>query len=369
MKVAVNFKEKDHSIELLKIIAMIMIVTLHLVSQTKMLSIYSNNIFSYSTVWIIHAFNFVAVNCYVLITGYFGVNSKFNFSKILRLWLQIFFYSILIYLILLLTGNVEFKILKLLQAILLISFKNYWFATMYIGLYLLMPFLNIFIAKLSKNQYKNLLIICFILFSVWPTIIPWFDNLNFGGSYSITWFINLYLIGGYLKKYFDFYKIKSKYYLYIYIAFSTLTFLSLAVIEKFSISYFSNDILYSYNSFSVLLASIALFCYFKTLKIKNVKFIKLISFFAPLTFGVYLIHENQNIRKILWSSITVYKNINPLLLIVYIYFCSIFIYVVLSLIDYIRKILFKKIDKKVDESSILKRLSMCYFEGRVKEDD
>lgn len=47
---------------------------------------------------VLHSFSIVAVNCFVLITGYFLCTAEFNYKKILNLWIQVEVYSIGIYL-------------------------------------------------------------------------------------------------------------------------------------------------------------------------------------------------------------------------------------------------------------------------------
>jgi len=51
----------------------------------------------------------IGVNIFMLITGYFMVNSKFNFKKLLRLGLQVLFYSVGFMLIFYLTGLSDFN--------------------------------------------------------------------------------------------------------------------------------------------------------------------------------------------------------------------------------------------------------------------
>ena len=58
-----------------------------------------------------------------------------------------------------------------------------------------------------------------------------------------------------------------------------------------------------YNNIFVLMESIALFMFFKQLNIKNTKIIKIVEFIAPLTLAVYLIHEQSQLRTVLYDKI------------------------------------------------------------------
>ncbi len=61
--------------------------------------------------------------------------------------------------------------------------------------------------------------------------------------------------------------------------------------------------LYNYNSINVFLAAVFLFLYFRNLNIKNSKIINIVSKIAPLAFGVYIIHEQIVLRKVLYLQI------------------------------------------------------------------
>lgn len=114
--------------DILKIISMFMVVLLHATNfgiQNIKIEIGSIN---YFIVWIIRIFSMVAVNCFVLISGYFLCQKKENkeniLKKIIRLWVQTEMYSIGLYLLLcfipqngvrfsinqrIIAGNVQFK--------------------------------------------------------------------------------------------------------------------------------------------------------------------------------------------------------------------------------------------------------------------
>lgn len=90
--------------DILKIISMFMVVLLHATNygiQDIKIEIGSIN---YFIVWIIRIISMVAVNCFVLISGYFLCQKKENkeniLKKIIRLWIQTEMYSIGIYLLL-----------------------------------------------------------------------------------------------------------------------------------------------------------------------------------------------------------------------------------------------------------------------------
>ena len=87
----------------------------------------------------------VATNVYVVISGYLLCEKTFKIKKVFNLWFQILFYSVIIYLVLIITNQIDFSLTSLVKVLMPISGNQYWFARVYLGLYILSPFLNILI--------------------------------------------------------------------------------------------------------------------------------------------------------------------------------------------------------------------------------
>ena len=82
--------------ELLRIIAMLMIIVLHYIVKGNMSAeLYDDGSAENHLWWLIEAFCNVAVNAYVLISGYFLVNARWKVSRLISLICQVLFYSIL----------------------------------------------------------------------------------------------------------------------------------------------------------------------------------------------------------------------------------------------------------------------------------
>lgn len=174
-----ELKQRFSNLELLRIISMLMIIMLHLLNFWGLLNTY--NTFSWKSVfvWTMESLSFVAVNCYVIISGYFLVESKFKFKKIFSIWTEVLFYSVIIYFGLLCTHQIEFRYRHLLHNMLPVIFGNYWFVTVYLMLYILSPFLNKLVNSLNKKQYTYLLLIILVFFSILPTFIPSNNTINY----------------------------------------------------------------------------------------------------------------------------------------------------------------------------------------------
>lgn len=106
-----NKKTRDANFELLRIIAMIMIIILHFNNggNNILISVDKNSMQWYFFYFLEYSC-IIAVNLYVMISGYYMIKSKIKIKKMLMLELQILFYSILVYIILSCFKYVDFRL-------------------------------------------------------------------------------------------------------------------------------------------------------------------------------------------------------------------------------------------------------------------
>lgn len=312
--------------EILRIVAMLMIVCLHYLSKSGLLGNPSRSEMGAAAyfAWIIEAFCLVAVNVYILISGYFGTAKISNadnksafeiIKKPLIIWKQVLFYSFVIGMIALLTGMRQFDKYQFFSYIFPVVTEHYWFATSYIILCLLMPFLNEGIKKLAKNELKLLIISMLVIFSVSKSVIPMQLPWDKYG-YDVLWFIVVYLSGAYIRRYgLPFIDKRSK-AVCVYVLSELIVFLSFVF---FRLVFFKTgsfeDLInygYTYNFIFCYTGAIGLFLAFGSFKnkntdgkqiIKNSKIKTTIELFSKATFGVYLIHEHIDMRG-LWIKFT-----------------------------------------------------------------
>jgi len=300
----ISTKKQNHlretNFELLRIIAMVMVVALHYMyhgGALKGTAPYSVNWF-FS--WIIEAFCIIAPNCYILVSGYFLINSEFKAKKLRNLWLQVLFYSISIYFLLIGFGAINFNIFDCIKSCMPVLLGRYWFATTYIVMYIFSPYLNIAIRSMDNKQMQKLIIIMFATLSIWPTFFLYGPDIT--GGYSIIQFVYLYFIASYIRLHWDF-NIECYYYFLLYLLVVLLLVAEEMVILTFSPNRSNTSLLYHYNSVLVVLASICFFLFFRGISIKNIIINKSIVYIAGLTFGVYLISDNDFLRDILYDNI------------------------------------------------------------------
>lgn len=312
-----------------------------------------NNLVEFSPnsciVWILEIACFGAVNIYALITGYVYINGKHKYSKFLNLWLSVFFYSFFITLIYKFVTPNNIDIITLIKSAFPVITYQYWYFTSYFCLFAFIPFINILIKNLSKNQHKYLIfsiIICFCILNLASSILG-LDIFGLGKGYSFLWLMSLYIIGAYLKLYEDdLKKYRKDKFLYVYILAICCTFL-LRLISKYMkfklLGILSNDsgVFVSYISPFTLLSAIGFVLFFSRLEFKN-NAKKIILKISKLSFGVYLIHEQSLIKSTFianqFASLALF---NPIIIVSNIIVKSFIIFACCLIIEWIRQKLFE----------------------------
>ena len=292
----------------------------------------------------------IGVDVFILITGYFLIEDEaemIKIKKVLKLWGQIIFYSILLFVFGELSAvniSVLSVIKNLIQSLFPITYSLWWFASTYFILYFIHPFINKLINSLNIKMYQNLLIMLIIFWCIIPTI----STREFEGN-SLLWFITLYLVSGYARKYGFNPNLKAKQYLIIAsisIVFMYGTNFIFTILGcKWGIFFNHANYFFAQNRIPVFVISISLFMAFTMI---NMKYNKWINTIASTTFGVYLIHDSKVLRKIIW--IDIFKNYtyqNSLLIILHSIIAVCIVFITCSIIDLIRKKFFERIYIKV----------------------
>ena len=300
---SITKKKRDANIELLRIVAMLMIITLHFNNQSKALLVLgepASNVQIFATV--LEAIAITGVNVYVLISGYYLSSSKVKLSKVLLLILQVYFYTLLISCAMMFVGaysvKPEDKLDRALRYLFPISSEHYWFVTAYVIMYVLAPVMNAAVNTLKRKQLKTVIIGLLTWFCFIKSIVP----VKFGTDrmgYDFGWFICLYLIAAYIRKY--------NVVLFIDAKKSALVYLvSVVVIAAFSLVFYminlatGNFNYYAqvpchYNFFFALTGALGLFSVFRFMRLKENLLAEVIRIIAPYTLGVYLLHMHFEI--------------------------------------------------------------------------
>ncbi len=349
MKKSQNYNEKRNiGLDILRILSMFMILILHLLGKSGMLLKENNNQAYYLIYNLMEALSIVAVNCYVLISGYFLIKSEFKWKKVCTLWKETLFYSIFVFIATTIATK-EFSLVLLIKSCFPILTREYWFINTYLLMYILSPFINKLIYALKKDELKKLIIILIIAFSIW-SILPRQYIFDATAGYGIMWFVCLYIISAYVRLYLEEMQLKVSTYALIYIFTALCITILMVILDKVALATGKDTLkgkFLEYNNFLVLIESLSLFMAFRNLKIEKKSFIKTIEFVSPLTLAVYLIHEQYGLSNILYYNIlnmTKCYNNNYSIFIIIGY--AILIFTICIFIEYIRKTVFNFVKRK-----------------------
>ncbi len=226
---------------------------------------------------------FVCVNCFIVISGYFGIHWKLK--GITNYWFQIVFWAFLTYLICSLFGYHIFEWNGLLkQTGLGMFFMGNWFFTAYLGLYILAPVLNSFV-KDSDEKRLGLFLFFFLIFqTIYGYVFKTRGEFNQG--LTTMSFIGFYMIGAYLRRTtLSIFHWKAWKNLAMFLGVGVLLAVSSLITKWLGAT---KDV-YSYISPFVIIQTVYLFLFCKKLKIERGE--KLILFFSSSAFAGLLSHS------------------------------------------------------------------------------
>ena len=188
--------ERDSNFELLRIVAIVMIVLLHSnyesLGGVTLTNIDLDPIGSFGRA-LAEQMCLIGVNLFVLISGTFGISPSIKGG--LSILFQVFFFHALI--VLLFLGIGEPVSLRTIA----VGFYfgcPYWFITAYLVLYVLSPVLESFMLNVDQREHL-LVLVAFFMFEFdygWLT-----DAAAFVNGYSPISFVGLYMLARYIQRY------------------------------------------------------------------------------------------------------------------------------------------------------------------------
>lgn len=309
--------KRQSGIELLRIIAMVQIIYLHLYQyaglRTTSMALGDIDGFITTFAWDLCR---TPVDVFIMISGYFMITAKFDikktWNKVGSVWGAMIFYSLAISVIYFIVHPHKVNGITIAGAFVPFFSRRWYFLTNYIIVMLLSPFINKLLVSLTKKQYQYLLGLTVVIFSLWATIakVDVLDEI-FGihkvldpyYGKSLTGFLMMYVIGGYLRLYHpqktnEDGKQKPN-VLYI------IAFFVLCIIDT-GLYYLAPEYKHVFGMFNnpiVLAESVLLILFFRDLNFSS----KIVNTIAGTTLGIYIIHEHPYVREWIWGGVINFK--------------------------------------------------------------
>lgn len=302
-------KKSNISLNLLKIISIWFVVGMHFLSHSGYLLNALNSFrMEANLVWLVRSFIMVAVNCFVLITGYYQSDKEsIKLRKCSALMGAMLFYSIAISIIMVVLLHKKLTMVQAIYTLFPFSTKSYWYMTCYLVLYLMSPYINRAFDNLDKKTLGKVLLVAVVLFSIIPTVFNSIcSTLDDTNGFGIIWFVVLYLTGYWLRKS-GFHFCHSITAPGLYVVSCILTFTISVSMNWIGMHVYSGFQGYpisnlGYNYVTVYVASVALFLTFLQISVPT-GFGRMINTVAGCTGGVYLIHEHPVLREALFTQL------------------------------------------------------------------
>ncbi len=289
-------KTRQYGLDILRIMSMVLITVIHYVAYSGIMSQPDITVYNRAILSVFSGLSVVAVNIFILITGYFSYQKLPNIKRVVALWVQVIVVGIIATLIAAIALKKQIGITTLLKTIFPFSTMHYWFFTMYIILMLASPILNLVISKLDEVQQKMVCIIGFFVLCVFLTSNPFIDDIYYiASSRGIVWLSYLYFVGAGIKKYNWNFLGKFNLLTVLCLLFAVCI---LKYLQKDSVG---NCILLDANAVLPFALSLLLFILFRNIHIKS-KFIgNVISKLSACSFLVYIIQEHNVLRDWYWN--------------------------------------------------------------------
>lgn len=289
-------KLRDSNLELYRIIIMILIVAHHYVVNSGLIEVMKQDPTSFKSLYL-YVFGMwgkTGINCFILITGYFMCKSMITLRKFTKLFLWILFYNIVCYLAFLFSGYIDFSFIGFIITMLPLKSISDGFTSCFLVFFLTIPFLNILIHNMNRQQHRWLLILLLFIYTVWAQIPLFSVRMNY-----VIWFDVLYLISSYIRLYNVFGHINYKKWGWLTFLAIIISILSVLMIVIFGLP--ANQYIFVSDSNAILavIVSVCAFMFFKNYPLKYHKWINSV---GASTFGVLLIHANSDtMRQWLWK--------------------------------------------------------------------
>lgn len=325
--------ERQSNLELLRIIAMLLIVSGHFAGQGRMWSGSRGNLLF---VMFLASGLRIAVNLFLMIGVWFMTDADFKGTRILRLYGVTAFYSVFITALMAVLG-VDASKGDLIRGFIPFLGRPLWFSSAYISLIALSPFLKKLLMW-EQRELGKMVLLLFMALCIASTVSGYKESY----VADCCWFGYIYLFIGYLKKSEKFNSCSKWIFLTgglgIYSAIVSARWLCTVYQERFGFLSMGFSLVTHYISDIRSLPNyLCAFCVFMFFLKSDLGKNRIINYGAETAFGVYVIHSVPAFHDFLWHNIyqcDVWKSSR----LVSVYFVGVVlsVYVIGSVIDRMR---------------------------------
>ncbi len=277
----------------------------------------------------LNAFCYIGVNCFILISGYFGIRLKWK--GVVNLYLTCVLCFLLVIGVDYLATTFLDKPYALNRTwkhfILIFSHNGWWYITCYFILMLASPLLNKAIEHFSKKEFRLIL----VLFTILQVYFAFYWNRQAFGAdgYDIQHMVYMYLIGAYIKEYGQEYLNRTYRYRWLTIYVVCSLFYGVAPLLDIEILHWQTFV---YTNPIIIISAIAFFCFVLSFSFQN----RIVNYAAKSAVAIYLIQEGLGGKGMYHLISDISKDFSPWLMLGWLLFVSGGCFVGIIVLDQVR---------------------------------
>ena len=293
-------KQRESNFELLRILACLMVVAHHFIEKGNGILLDQSFSLQQFVYMLLLPGGKIGVNCFLLLSGYFLSQKPAGTDRVLRLVWTVTLYSVAGSVLAVLVGQGS-SISSWKAAVLPIAYNTVgWFVAPFLVLTSLSRFINQILDHLDQAEFLRLLVCLTGICMFCPNVLP-------HSSFFIdqfVWFVYVYVIGAYLRRYPAAWMENRRKVLGLTaasLAANTLVQVVLRLLfhtkpDKLALA---NYYAISGNSVLCLVSAVLLFLLCRTLSFRN----RIVNWVAGGCFGVYLLSDCTILGVLLWEKI------------------------------------------------------------------
>ena len=341
-----NLNKRNWGLDLLRVLSMLGIIGLHVLNGGGAAYGVEKNGVNYFVAWTVNILCFSSVNVFAMLTGYlYAKKEKVKYGTLIKLLVTVGFYCIVLLMAFRFLRPELFVDIKMyIKALFPPIAGRYWYIVSYVFVFFMIPYMNIFLKAITKEQLKNLLITLIILLSIIPTL-GFKDYFRTDNGYGPFWLIVCYFIGAYISIYGKPFKLSKRKAQVVIVLNILAVYILRIILDKITLEVLGYsigaDIYNQYVSPFIVINAILLMQIFENVKLKNKVAQRLLLSLSDAAFGVYIIHCHILVFDyIIVDNFVAIVNKNGLIFFVNIIGSCVGIYIVCYIIENIRKGIF-----------------------------
>lgn len=331
-------KRRDSNMELLRIVAMLLIMIVHAnfraLPKPDAAAVSAAPVSSFLQ-FMTESFSIVGVNVFVMLSGWYGIRPRL--SRVGELLFQVLFFGVI-------CMGIEWYVSdgmppRVLQTVLMLDHDNYWFVKTYLALYLFSPMLNAFVNTATRRQQELLLMAVFSFMFVFGWLFQSTSWILSG--YSLPWFMCLYLLSRYIsvcQPWFAQFCRRTD--LCIYLGIVAFLTVSVFVMRHYNLG----GVMYFYTCPFVVVGAIYLLLFFSKLSFHS----RIVNWLGISVLSVYLTHSSSFIGKYYDGAVLRwFGSETRLTFVLYVALMIVVVFMVSILTDKLRLAIWRQVSKRI----------------------